>query len=97
MSLIGGYNDWGADDMLNYDYKTNSFVTDEINFASDTEIKVRLDKGWDKSWGSSGKMSSAVAGGYELTTDNGANIACPAGAHRIRIYANRVPYVLVIE
>lgn len=97
LSLIGGYNSWGADDMLNYDYATNSFVTDEINFPEATEVKVRLNKDWGTSWGSTGKMSAAVPGGYELTTDNGGNIACPAGAHRIRIYANRVPYVLVIE
>lgn len=97
LSLIGGYNDWGGDDMLNYDYATNSFVTDEINFAADTEVKVRLNKDWATSWGATGKMSAAIPGGYELTTDNGANIACPAGAHRIRIYANRIPYVLVIE
>lgn len=97
ISLIGGYNDWNGDDLFTYDYKTNSFVTEPIDFASDTEVKARLDKAWSTSWGSSGKMSSAIPGGYELTTDNGANIACPAGKHVIRIYANRTPYVLVIE
>lgn len=97
ISLIGGYNDWGADDMFTYDYKTNSWVTDPIDFASDSDIKARLNKDWATSWGQTGKMSAAIAGGYELTTDNGGNIPVSAGTHTIRIYANRTPYVLVIE
>lgn len=97
ISLIGGYNGWGADDLFEYDYATNTWVAGPIDFSEDTEVKARLDKDWGKSWGQTGKMSSAIPGGYELTTDNGGNIAVPAGTHTIRIHANRVPYVLVIE
>lgn len=97
ISLIGGYNGWGADDLFKYDYKTNTWATDPINFSENTEVKARLDMDWGTSWGQTGKMSSAIPGGYELTTDNGGNIPVPAGTHTIRIHANRVPYVLVIE
>jgi len=97
ISLIGGYNGWAADDLFTYDYATNSFVTEPIDFSEASEIKARLDKDWATSWGTNGKMSAAIPGGYELTTDNGGNISCPAGTHTIRIYANRSPYVLVIE
>lgn len=97
ISLTGAYNNWEGDDLFTFDYLTSSWVTDEINFAEESLVKARLDKAWGTSWGASGKMSSAISGGYELTTDNGANITIPAGTHRVRIYANRTPYVLVIE
>ena len=70
IGIIGGFNEWAADVVMEYNAKWARFYAD-VEFATDTEIKFRADGAWDLNWG-------AAAFGME-----GDNIAVAAGNYRV--------------
>ena len=70
IGIIGGFNEWSADVVMEYNAKWARFYAD-VEFATDTEIKFRADGAWDLNWG-------AAAFGME-----GDNIAVAAGNYRV--------------
>lgn len=98
IGLAGNFNNWGNDGdpdaVFVYDYKSSTWVTEPVVLAADGEIKVRVDGAWATSWGDAGKMSTAVANGYELVAGGGNIKVTTAGNYIVKLHANRTPYVL---
>lgn len=98
LGLVGSFNNWGNDGdpdaAFVYDYKSSAWITSPVTLAADAEIKVRVDGDWAISWGDSGKMSTAVANGYELASGGGNIKVATAGTYIVKLHANRNPYVL---
>ncbi len=89
IGVIGGFNDWGADVVMNFNKSKQRFYAD-VEFAADTEFKFRLDADWTISYG-------LGADGF-LTSDNGANIPAKAGNYRVYLNMNNfgeITYELV--
>jgi hypothetical protein len=79
IGVIGGFNGWGADVVMNFNTEKQRFYAD-VEFTEDTEFKFRLDADWSISYGNG-------ADGF-LTSDNGANIPAKAGNYRIYLNMN---------
>ena len=89
IGVIGGFNDWGADVVMNFNKSKQRFYAD-VEFAADTEFKFCLDADWTISYG-------LGADGF-LTSDNGANIPAKAGNYRVYLNMNNfgeITYELV--
>ena len=81
IGVIGSFNDWGADVVMNFDTVKQKFYAD-VEFAADAEFKFRLDGAWTTSYGTG-------ADGF-LTSDNGANITAKAGNYRVYLNMNNL-------
>ena len=81
IGVIGSFNDWGADVVMNFDNVKQKFYAD-VEFAADAEFKFRLDGAWDISYGTG-------ADGF-LTSKDGANIAVKAGKYRVYLNMNNL-------
>lgn len=77
IGIIGAFNDWGDDVVMSYNSYKNRFYAD-VDFASSTEFKFRLDGAWDVNFGGSDGVCAA----------GGNNIAADAGSYRIYFYMN---------
>ena len=89
IGVIGGFNGWGADVVMNFNTNKQRFYAD-VEFAEDTEFKFRLDADWAISYG-------IGADGF-LTSDNGGNIPAKAGNYRVYLNMNNfgeITYELV--
>jgi len=75
VSIIGGFNDWSDDVVMEYNPDYVRFYAD-VDFASDTKFKFRVDKDWTLNWG-----ANCVAGGDD--------IPCEAGQYRIYLDMNK--------
>lgn len=96
LGLVGDFSGWadGADVPFVYDALNSTWTAGPVNLDGGTGVKVRVDGKWDTNWGTTGKSSSAVAGGLEL--EAGAdNVSVPAtGTYNVVLHANRTPMVL---
>ena len=81
IGVIGSFNDWGADVVMNFDNVKQKFYAD-VEFAEDSEFKFRLDGAWTISYGTG-------ADGF-LTSDNGGNISAKAGNYRVYLNMNNL-------
>ena len=79
MGLIGLNGDWDNDLKMEYNPVYNRFYAD-VDVASDTEFKFRLDGGWDNNWG-----------GKQFGEDFD-NIPLAAGQYRIYFDLNKMSY-----
>lgn len=72
--MSGSFNDWSDTPMSAYnkDGVENHVWYLAVDFASDQEVKFKQADSWDSNWGSTDFP-------YGLGTNNGPNIACPAG------------------
>lgn len=77
--IIGLNGDWDNDVVMTYNMFFGRFWAD-VDIASDTEFKFRLDGAWDNNWG----------GNLEGLTPGGENIPIAAGQYRIYFYMNDV-------
>jgi hypothetical protein len=95
LSLIGSFNGWGGDVDFVYDSLSSTWKTAPVELEANANVKVRANYAWDINWGAAGTQSTAIAGGYELTTGTDENIVIPdAGTYIAVLHANRDPYVL---
>ena len=81
IGVIGSFNDWSADVVMNFDTVKQKFYAD-VEFAADGEFKFRLDGAWTISYGTG-------ADGF-LTSDNGGNIPAKAGNYRVYLNMNNL-------
>ena len=77
VGVIGLNGDWDNDIEMTYNMYKGRFWAD-VDAASATEFKFRLDGAWDNNWG--GNLDGLEGGG--------ANIAIEAGQYRIYFYMN---------
>ena len=75
IGVIGANGDWNNDIVMTFYAPTQTFYAD-VEFASDTEFKFRLDGAWAKDWGVTD--GAVVAGGGNI----------PAKAGNYRVYFN---------
>ena len=77
IGVIGDFNSWGADVVMEFNPATQKFYAD-VEFPADGGFKFRADGGWDVNWGSTG---SGVL-------DSGDNIPVKAGNYRVYLNMN---------
>lgn len=77
-SVIGGFNNWGGDEVLTYD-TGNHCLSVDVNFDTDTEWKFRRDYDWAVNFG----------GSLDALEQDGANFSATAGAHTIQLFIER--------
>ena len=77
IGVIGDFNGWGADVVMEFNSAKQRFYAD-VEFPADGGFKFRLDGGWDVSYGSTG---SGVL-------DSGDNIPVKAGNYRVYLNMN---------
>lgn len=77
IGVIGDFNGWGADVVMEFNPATQKFYAD-VEFPADGGFKFRADAGWDVNWGSTG---SGVL-------DSGDNIPVKAGNYRVYLNMN---------
>ncbi len=77
IGVIGSFNDWGGDVVMNFNADKQRFYAD-VEFAADGQFKLRADADWALNWG---------AAAFGMTVSNGdGNLEAKAGNYRI--YAN---------
>ena len=79
IGVIGDFNGWAADAVMNFDAKKQKFYAD-VEFPADGGFKFRLDGAWDISYGKGANEF--------LTSENGDNIAVKAGNYRVYLNMN---------
>ena len=79
LGVIGDFNGWGADVVMEFNASKQRFYAD-VEFAADGGFKFRADAGWDVNWG-------VKDGVLEL---NGGNIAVTAGNYRVYVNMNNL-------
>lgn len=77
IGVIGDFNGWGGDVVMEFNPIKQRFYAD-VEFAADGGFKFRADGGWDVNWGSTG---SGVL-------DSGDNIPVTAGNYRVYLNMN---------
>lgn len=83
LGVIGDFNSWGGDVVMNFDTETQMFWAD-IEFPAEGGFKVRKDGAWDTSWGTATSGAAATSGVF----DGGDNITAPAGNYRLYVNFN---------
>lgn len=84
LGVIGDFNSWGGDVVMNFDTETQMFWAD-IEFPAEGGFKVRKDGAWDTSWGTATAGAAAATSGV---FDGGENITAPAGNYRLYVNFN---------
>ena len=79
LGVIGDFNGWGEDVVMEFNASKQRFYAD-VEFAADGGFKFRADAGWDVNWG-------VKDGVLEL---NGDNIAVTAGNYRVYVNMNNL-------
>lgn len=77
IGVIGDFNGWGDDVVMNFNKSKQRFYAD-VEFPADGGFKFRLDGGWDISYGSK----------TEGLLDSGDNIPVKAGNYRVYLNMN---------
>ena len=77
IGVIGDFNSWGADVVMNFDTKKQKFYAD-VEFPADGGFKFRLDGAWDVAYGIEG----------DVLTTAGGNIDVKAGNYRVYLNMN---------
>ena len=77
IGVIGDFNGWGGDVVMEFNAEKQRFYAD-VEFPADGGFKFRADAGWDVNWGSTG---SGVL-------DSGDNIPVTAGNYRVYLNMN---------
>lgn len=78
IGVIGGFTLWNEDVDMNFNPDTQNFWVD-LDLSEDTELKIRLDEDWGRSFGS--ENNSGVL-------DGGDNISVSAGQYRLYVNMN---------
>lgn len=84
LGVIGDFNSWGGDVVMNFDTEKQLFWAD-IEFPAEGGFKVRKDGAWDTSWGTATAGAAAATSGV---FDGGENITAPAGNYRLYVNFN---------
>lgn len=85
-SVIGGFNDWGGDEVMTYDEGAHCLSV-SVNFSEETQWKFRRDYGWDVNLGAKGDVEPSTD--MDDIVPNGKNFVGPAGEHTIQLFIER--------
>ncbi len=85
LGVIGDFNGWGGDVVMNYNPRFVRFYAD-VEIPADGGLKVRVDADWATSWGVPENGDDITAGPVEL---GGANGGVKAGNYRIYLDLNK--------
>ncbi len=100
VSIIGNFAEsgWNTDVDFVYDCVENVWNAGPATFSGGNNgFLIRFDHGWGKKLGTATKASDDVENGFELE-DGGADMNVPGdGTYIMKLYANRTPFVLVME
>lgn len=98
LGTVNGWKDKEGDDLpLTYNVATNVWESAPLAFEANGEFLVRLNYSWDNKYGASGKNSTAISGGLELTAGGGSNIkVAQAGTYVVKFHADRTPCVVEV-
>lgn len=83
LGVVGDFNGWGSDVVMNFDTEKQVFWAD-VEFPAEGGFKVRADAAWDVSWGVATTGDAATEG----VLDGGNNITAPAGNYRLYVNMN---------
>ena len=83
LGVVGDFNGWGSDVVMNFDTEKQVFWAD-VEFPAEGGFKVRADAAWDISWG----VATTGAAATEGVLDGGNNITAPAGNYRLYVNMN---------
>ena len=86
IGVIGDFNGWGTDVVMDFDTATQVFYAD-VEFPAEGTFKIRKDGAWDVSWGMAADTNTAAAA-TEGVLDGGNNIKAPAGNYRLYVNMN---------
>ncbi|MEG2771022.1 MAG: SusE domain-containing protein [Alistipes sp.] len=98
VNMLGSFGGWDAGEVdMTYSPVTNVWTSPVVTFTDGLDFLVRLNKSWDFKLGDSGERDQEL-GGVNLVSYGGENILVPAaGSYIMKLYADRAPYVLVME
>ncbi len=99
VGLLGSFGGWEAGEVeFVYDVAKNVWVSPAVTFTDGLDFLVRLNEDWTAGkYGDSGEKDPAL-NGVKLTAGGGSNIFVPeAGTYVMTLYADRTPYVLVMD
>lgn len=85
-SVIGGFNDWGGDEVMTYDESAHCLSV-AVNFSEETQWKFRRDGSWDVNLGAKGDVEPSTD--MDGIVANGKNFVGPAGEHTIQLFIER--------
>lgn len=86
IGVIGDFNSWGSDVVMNFDTENQVFWAD-VEFPAEGGFKIRKDGAWDVSWGTAADYNTASAATSGVL-DGGNNIKVPAGNYRVYVNLN---------
>ena len=99
VGLIGAFDEsgWNTEIPFVYDAVSGTWEAGPVTFSGETNFLIRLSESWDHKYGDGVKASDSVPGGFEVNK-GGADINVPStGTYVMRLYADRTPFVLVME
>ena len=99
VNILGSFGGWDAGEQdLTYDPVENVWTSQALTFGADgTNFLIRFNKSWDRKFGVNGKNSDDIEGGIQLVSGGGDINVPETGTYIMKLYANRTPYVLVME
>ena len=86
IGVIGDFNSWGSDLVMNFDTAKQVFWAD-VEFPAEGGFKIRKDGAWDVSWGSAADYAASTASTSGVL-DGGNNVKAPAGNYRLYVNLN---------
>jgi hypothetical protein len=90
MSMIGAFNNWNGDIMMNRDAANPDLWKLSRSWFADSEVKFRENKDWTANWGSNTFPTGTG-------TPNGANIPLVAGKYDVTFNATTLDYSFVVN
>lgn len=87
VGLMGSFNDWGDDQLMDYDWATKTYST-TITLAENGEFKVRFNGNWDYNMG--GDINDLTEGGGNI-------VVAEAGTYLVKFFYNNETYKYCIS
>lgn len=95
VGITGSFNGWGDDVLLVYDYESNCW-TSAATVSGGDEYKIRMNGGWDESYGGGVTVSESIPTGFVI--EGGDNIVVPgSGQFYVELHADRTPWVVTYK
>lgn len=98
VAMLGDFNGWSEPDEVQFTYNItdNVWVSPVVSFSGSGSWLLRLNKDWTLKFGSAAATTD-IEGGFELTQGGDNNPDPAAGDYIVKLYANRMPFVIVYE
>lgn len=95
VDIMGSFDDWTNPVLMNYDPATNCWTSASTVSGGD-EYKIRMNGGWDESYGGGVTVSESIPTGFVI--EGGNNIVVPgSGKFYVELHADRTPWVVTYK